>query len=85
MPTGMMGQTGRPTLLNFAGCIGVGHGGPLEPPLKEVPIMATQVRVPQPEGQPIFAARIWHWRAKKYLHASDYGLKAFPIRRNRKP
>ena len=47
--------------------------------------MATQVKTtPQPEGQPIFAARIWHWRAKKYLHASDYGLKAFPIRRNRK-
>lgn len=38
----------------------------------------------QPEGQPNhFAARIWHWRAKKYIYASDYGLKGFPIRRGR--
>jgi hypothetical protein len=84
MPIGMMGQTGRPTLLNFAGCISVGHGGPSELPVKEVPIMATQVKTPQPEGQPIFAAKIWHWRAKKFLYARDYGFTAFPIRRNRK-
>jgi len=24
-----------------------------------------------------FAARIWHWLAKKYLYAADYGLMAF--------
>jgi hypothetical protein len=85
MPTGMMGQTGRPALMRRQKYSSAGRGGPLEPPLKEVPIMATQIKTPQPEGQPIFAARIWHWRAKKYLYASAYGLKAFPIRRNRKP
>jgi hypothetical protein len=37
MPTGMMGQTGRPALLNFSRRISAGRGGPLEPPLKEVP------------------------------------------------
>ena len=38
----------------------------------------------QPEGQPgEFATRIWHWRAKKYIYSSDYGFKAFPIRRRR--
>jgi len=31
----------------------------------------------------MFATRIWHWRKKCYLNASDYGLKAFPIRRGR--
>ncbi|SPE34615.1 conserved hypothetical protein [Candidatus Sulfopaludibacter sp. SbA6] len=45
--------------------------------------MATQPKMPKPAGQPIFAARIWHWRAKKYLNASDYGFKAFPIRKGR--
>ncbi len=45
--------------------------------------MATKPK-PQPEGQTdLFAARIWHWRKKCYLYASDYGFKAFPIRKGR--
>jgi hypothetical protein len=38
-----------------------------------------------PDGQAeiFFCPRIWHWRAKKYIYASDYGLKSFPIRRRR--
>ncbi len=47
--------------------------------------MATQIKKPQPEGQTIFAARIWHWRKKCFLFAADYGLKGFPIRNSRKP
>jgi hypothetical protein len=27
----------------------------------------------------VFRKRFWHWRAKKYLYAKDYGLKAWPI------
>ena len=43
-----------------------------------------QHKVNHPEGQGNgFSARIWHWRAKKYLYASDYGFKAFPIRKRR--
>ncbi len=45
----------------------------------------TKVKPVNPPGQNgLFAARIWHWRAKKYLYAADYGFKAFPIR-GRKP
>jgi hypothetical protein len=37
-----------------------------------------------PASQPgMFATRIWHWRKKCYLNASNYGIKAFPIRRGR--
>jgi len=44
----------------------------------------TKVKARQPEGHTgPFAARIWHWRAKKYIYASDYGFKAFPIRNGR--
>jgi hypothetical protein len=28
-----------------------------------------------------FAGRIWHKGAQKYLYASDYGIKGFPIGR----
>jgi len=48
--------------------------------------VATVVYTPrQPETQSrVFVTRIWHWRAKKYLYAKDYGLKAFPISRSRR-
>jgi hypothetical protein len=47
--------------------------------------MATKAKQNQPPGNAdIFAARIWHWRKKCYLNASDYGLKAFPIRNGRR-
>jgi len=43
-----------------------------------------KLKVKHPDGQDgLFAARIWHWRAKKYLYAADYGFKAFPIRSGR--
>jgi hypothetical protein len=33
---------------------------------------------PAPRGcRWVFAKRFWHWRAKKYLNAADYGLEAF--------
>jgi len=82
MPTGMMGQNRKARAdvpRSSAARAVVGHSEPL----KEVPNMATQPKMPKPAGQPIFAARIWHWRAKKYLNASDYGFKAFPIRKGR--
>jgi hypothetical protein len=41
--------------------------------------MATRKQIPQPSANPKFAARVWNWKAKKYLYASDYGLKGFPI------
>jgi hypothetical protein len=41
--------------------------------------MATKKKIPQPDATTKFAARIWHWRAKKYLYASDYGIKGFPL------
>jgi len=34
----------------------------------------------QPEATTKFAQRIWHWRAKKFLYARDYGIKGFPLR-----
>jgi hypothetical protein len=46
--------------------------------------MATKAKQAAPEGQSCFAARIWHWRLKKYIYASDYGIRAFPIRNGRK-
>lgn len=30
-------------------------------------------------GGPVYVTRFYHAGAKKYLIASDYGLKAFPI------
>jgi len=40
----------------------------------------TKIKLPRPDGQDgQFAARIWHWRLKKYLYAKDYGLMAFPL------
>ncbi len=33
----------------------------------------------QPDGAPKYAQRIWHWRAKKFLYAKDYGIKGFPL------
>jgi hypothetical protein len=50
---------------------------------KEVRITAKLANTKrQPDGQrgPC-VARIWHWRAKKYLYAADYGIKGFPIGR----
>jgi hypothetical protein len=41
--------------------------------------VATKKTVPQPNGKPLFAARIWHWRKKCYLYAKDYGIKGFPL------
>jgi hypothetical protein len=47
--------------------------------------MATKAKNTQPSGNAdIFASRIWHWRLKKYIYATDYGIKAFPIRNGRK-
>lgn len=43
--------------------------------------MAQKPNIPQPSTKLPFAARIWHWRAKRYLYASDYGIKGFPIGR----
>lgn len=40
--------------------------------------MATK-KVYHPAAAPKFAQRIWHWRAKKYLYAKDYGIKGFPL------
>lgn len=39
----------------------------------------TTLKKQQPAGAPRFAARIWHWRAKKFLYAKDYNIKGFPI------
>lgn len=36
----------------------------------------------QPGASTVYVTRIWHWRKKCFLCASDYGLKAFPIKRN---
>lgn len=41
--------------------------------------MATQKRIKQPDGAQKYVARIWHWRKKCYLYASDYGIKGFPL------
>lgn len=41
--------------------------------------MASKKQIAQPEGAPKFAARVWHWRAKKYLYAKDYNIKGFPL------
>lgn len=39
--------------------------------------MAT-VPYPAPAGwQWVFTPRFWHYRAKRYLYAEDYGLKAW--------
>ena len=40
--------------------------------------MATK-KIPMPSASTKFCARIWHWRAKKYLYAKDYGIKGFPL------
>jgi len=33
---------------------------------------------PAPRGYRwVFVPRFWHWRAKRYIEASDYGKKAF--------
>jgi hypothetical protein len=44
--------------------------------------MASYARPAPPGFRWVFATRYWHWRAKRYLEASDYGLKcwAFLVR-----
>lgn len=56
---------------------GSSRGGP-GPPFNQEVEMEQRPKANQPESSPMFAARIWHWRAKKYIYASDYGIKAFP-------
>ena len=45
-------------------------------------VKLTKLKPRQPSDRPRrYAARIWHWRAKKYLYAADYGFKGFPVGR----
>jgi hypothetical protein len=41
--------------------------------------MSHQKKIAQPDATTKYVGRIWHWRKKCYLYASDYGLKGFPI------
>jgi hypothetical protein len=50
-------------------------------PPRKVVSTVTKVKPRQTNQPQRFAARIWHYRAKRYLYASDYGLKGFPIGR----
>jgi hypothetical protein len=45
-----------------------------------------KVPFPAPAGYSwVFCTHFWHWRAKKYLYASDYGRRAWCfLRRNRR-
>jgi len=42
--------------------------------------MARKKNTHQPDGSVKFAARIWHWRLKKFLYAKDYNIKGFPLK-----
>ena len=83
MPSGMMGQKRK---ARAAELLTAHQRGPwwAKSQVRRVN-MATKAKNTQPSGNTdAFAARIWHWRLKKYIYASDYGIKAFPIRNGRK-
>ena len=39
--------------------------------------MATAPFTAPPGYQWVFTPRFWHWRAKRYLYAKDYGRQAW--------
>jgi hypothetical protein len=48
-------------------------------------LMANQPKPTQPAANRdcFFVGRIWHWRARRFLYAKDYGPKGFPLKNSK--